>query len=348
MRRAAIAALALALCASCASAPEPKSPMTAKAARSAAPRAAPKVVITDDAPIAGIAPDPTPAQAGRFGAPAEADAEGRMKGIKRPRIASLDIDYEALPKLQTTETGEGPMLALHPDKVVIHGDMLGDVEIGSYSASTAGSYSTRNAPSCGTGNEGFLQARWSGIVSRSWRDDRVGVVAAEGLFDKSNCQAKPNRAGRVEAKAIVPGFMYAYRALASVDDMPRESLVIIMPYTVEVAISTGRSGELDALRATGYTRLTLPVERGSGMGFVAKMTPGSFDTWKRLKAGRSAVIETYSGTTTDQGQPFWPLLVGMEVTWQGDKRWATLQISLPEGAKKKSYAAFLQAAKADL
>ncbi len=344
MKGAAIIALLAVLSVACASASAP-------ARQTAAPPAAkpkPKGMIMGGEPIAGIAPDPRPAQNARFGTPAEADAEGRLKGIKRPRVASIEIDYEALPKLQTTESTEGPKLALYPDKVVIHGDMLGDVEIGSYLASTSGSYSTTNAPSCGPGHEGFLQARWSGIASRTWRDDRVGVLAAEGLFDRSDCEAKSSRAGRADAKAIVPGFMYAYRAVGTIDDMPRESLVVIMPRTSEIAVSAGPDREADALRASGYTRVTLPVERGSGAGFVAKMTPGSFDTWRRLKAARSAVIESDTSSLTSDGKPLWPLLVGVEVTWQGDRRWASLQISLPEGAKKKEYGAFLRAAKADL
>lgn len=348
MRASALLATVSVLCAACASSPEPARPKAPETATKEAHDAPPKARITGGEPIAGIAPDPTPRQNGRFGAPAEADADGRMKGIKRSRVALTEIDYEALPKLQPSEEGKGPTFRLDTDKIVIHGDLLGDVEIGSYFASTAGSYSTRNAPSCGIAYEGFLEARWSGIVSRSWRSDRVGVLAAEGLFDRKTCEAKPARAGSVDASAIVPGYIYAYRAVPAADLMPRESLVIIMPHTQEVALAAAPTAEADALRTSGYTRVTMPVERGSGTGFVAKMTPGSFGTWNRLKGGRSAVIESDTSTLQPDGKPLWPLLVGMEVTWQGDRRWATLQISLAEGAKKQEYAAFLRAAKADL
>jgi hypothetical protein len=336
-------AFACLLAIGCSASPEAR---TAKAPGSI-PTSKPVALVTDGGtPIAGIVPETTPASNARFGTPAEVGTNGRLKGIRRSRIAVTEIDYEALPILKPTESKSAPGVRLDPDKIVVQGDLLGEIEIGSFFASTAGYYQTSNAPRCGGTSEGFMEARWSGIVGRSWRDDRVGVLSATGLFDRRSCEATSARAGTVDAKAIVPGYVYAYRESAPSDVTPSESMVVILPHSAEVSLTAGPDrGE--ALRTSGYTRVTMPVERGSGRGFVARLSPESFDSWKRLRATRSAVKDSVVPQPGPNGEQVWPLLVGMEVTWEGDRRRATLQVSLADGAKKQAYAAFLRAAKVD-
>lgn len=313
----------------------------------AASTSAPFAVVSDGGtPIAGVVPETTPATNVRFGTPAEVGPNGKLKGIRRSRIAVTEIDYEALPILKPSESKTAPGLRLATDKIVVQGDLLGEIEIGSFFASTAGDYQTTNAPRCGGTSEGFMEAKWSGLIGRTWRDDRVAVLSATGLFDRRSCEATSARAGTVDAKAIVPGYVYAYRESAPSDVIPGESMVVILPHSAAVSITAGPDrGE--ALRTSGYTRVTMPVQRGSGRGFVARLWPESFDSWKRLRATRAAVRDSVAPQPAANGEQVWPLLVGMEVTWEGDRRRATLQVSLADGAKKQAYAAFLRAAKVD-
>ncbi len=288
---------------------------------------------------AGTPPTITP-RGGFFQAAPPADDERRLKGVRRGAVAVREIDYEALPILRPSEETAAPSVRLEPKRVVVRGDLLAEIQIGSFLASTGGPYSAGNAPGCGDLHEGFLQARWSGFAARTWRDDRMTVLSAEGLFDKRTCEASAARAGTVDAKAVVPGFVYAWREAAPADLMPGESLVVLLPFTTSVSVGMSPDRAADAVQGSGYTRVSLPVERGSGRAFVARLTPASFAAWKQLRATKQAAFEL------PQDREASPLLLGVDVSWEGDRRRATLQVSLAEGAEKekRAYAPFLKAA----
>lgn len=263
----------------------------------------------------------------------------RLPGVRRPPISLTDIDYEALPVLRKTEEETAPRLTLKSDALTLHGDLLAAVEIGSFEAATDSPFATSNAPRCGAGYEGAIIARWSGFEAKTWRDERLRVVSAEGLFDKATCEASARRAGRADAKAVVPGWVYAYRELAADDLMPGESVVVILPPADGVSLTMSPDATPEALRTGAYTRVRLPLSRGSGSGFVARITPSSIDAWQRLRTTRRPLEAPVPPSAEI------PLLVGVDVTWEGDQKSASLTVAVPEGADGKRYAAILQAAK---
>lgn len=267
--------------------------------------------------------------------------DGRLVGPRRPPVSTIEIDYESLPILKKTESTRAPKVILGKDQVTVHGDLFAEVELGSFVAATDGPYLTVNAPACGPTESGSVAARWSGFEARSWRREEIRVLSAEGLFDKSTCEAHALRAGSVAAKAIVPGFVYAYREWAADDVMPGESLVVILPPADGLSITMSPDRSREASRTGSYTRVTLPVTRGSGRGFVAQLTPDSLETWRLLRLLSRTVSPRPDIVPKEAAIP---LLLGVETTWEADERRAVLTLALPEGAEPKRYAALLSAA----
>jgi len=123
--------------------------------------------------------------------------------------------------------------------------------------------------------------------------------------------------------------------------MPGESLVVILPPAEWVALTMSPDAAAEAMRVGAYTRVALPLGRGSGSGFVARITPSSVAAWKRLRSTRRPLVDPL---TPSQDVP---LLVGVDAMWEGDDKRATLTVAVPEGAVAKHYAPILKAAKLD-
>ncbi len=249
-----------------------------------------------------------------------------LGGKSRPSFRVREFDYESLPILQLDENAKGSSLKVDEKGVFIRADLFAEIDLGGFTLFTGAPFPASGMPPCGPKEEGVIEARWSGFSARSWRDDRMEVHAAEGLYDKATCEATSSRAGSVTAHAIIPGYVYAYRKRAAADAMPGESLVILLPRAPDSSVTALPTRGQEYIHTGAFSRVTLPISAGSGMGFLARLAPSDIDLWQRLYRTRAPVRSSHE-VGGDPTAPVEPLYVGVEVAWEGDRRRGTLQLA---------------------
>ncbi|NUO47367.1 MAG: hypothetical protein HOV80_00775 [Polyangiaceae bacterium] len=131
-------------------------------------------------------------------------------------------------------------------------------------------------------------ARFRGIRRTSWTEDHLSYVDFTGRLSRPG-NAKPlcvfelEASRSLEAKAVVPGLIYAGRGP---DDrgQGRERLVLVMPDTIWVAASPHLPGGGVTFDGT-FTVVELPVERTAAASVVAQIPEASMETWNAWRTG---------------------------------------------------------------
>jgi hypothetical protein len=215
----------------------------------------------------------------------------------------------------------------------------GTAQVG-FSAFTGGSFGEGAVPACGRDEVGQRLAVWNGFAPAGWTDDGMDVEMEEGDFDLATCKGTPVHSLRGRAAAIVPGYVYALRTRdEGDDDEVRESVVVFLPRGDLVAAGGDPATPLSTANTGPFTRLTLPLEPGTGSAASVRLSPGALAMWTRLRRVGGA------GTYADGSAIAEELLLGVDVAWQGRARLGTMSFALPKAKDRKAYAALLAAAK---
>lgn len=219
-----------------------------------------------------------------------ATAREPLKAAMRPDVTkSFPLDYASLPYLIATplsaeDSSAGVAMvrsANGAEQARVGNDLLAEIELGSLrvftseplvEASSDSKDPARNpkgdsVPDCTT-RPGTSPIKWEGFALGTWSDRFIDYVRYEGTYDYERCKAKPTRAARVRATALIPGVAYAFRTCVpvcgSVPDAPtsEEQLVIIGPPSKWVG-STAPLTKMQTEPHVGlFTRLIVPLKRG--------------------------------------------------------------------------------------
>ena len=286
-----VAAAALLLLLGCGGAAAPRtasSPRRAGPAASAAkPSAAAPVVDPEDALIGMLEKDPGGV------------LREQIVGPQRTQVMPVPLRIADLPVLR----GVGPMLdpkmaptslrdvpaptdlVLHPPAqrsydwdpsfrpVVVSavGFTLAELHIGPWVGGTGGDYRKDGGVEVPCGNKdpfgAVVPARWEGLlVSEAGGLKTAQYALVDGWFDRVSCRASSVRRTSTAVKAIVPDLVYGFRSCGS-SCSEEESLTLILP--TARAIVTSKSDGVPRAAPTGFTRVNLPVRRGSAESMIA-------------------------------------------------------------------------------
>jgi hypothetical protein len=282
----------------------------------------------------------------------------RLAGAERAASTSLRFDVDALPVAEWDEPRRGAGFVLHKTKdgwnLWVSTTLFAEVIVAtgathlegaarvSFTAFTGGrNFGVGVPPVCGTDTLGSRLAFWSGFAPAKWTDAGVDVEMEDGDFDLATCTATPKRSLFGRAGAIVPGYLYALR-VRDEDTAGRssESLVVYMPRGALVSTTVDPTTPLNASNTGPFTRLTLPLERGTAGAASVRVSPASLSLWSRLRRAGGFVP-----SFDDPTPPHDDLLLGVDVAWQGDARVGTVTFAPPPGRDARPYSKLLAAAK---
>lgn len=235
----------------------------------------------------------------------------RLTAPTRPKtIADLNIDYAALPMLESMPVPAntlGPSLGraadgtFHPNSP---NNSITLLQVGSVAPVYIVGGNDKDPPyvthpervpqMCSGGGGTGVRATWMTFTSSSKLPDSLSVTRYEGTFDGGLCTAKPERAWKVTAHALVPSTVYAYRsrgtipaatngAVATTNAQPAsttppptpaptgtqmgERLEIIGPRSIWVGTDAPTELQNQKLQEP-FARLVVPVQRGSSASAV--------------------------------------------------------------------------------
>jgi hypothetical protein len=211
-----------------------------------------------------------------------------------------------------------------------------------FSGYTAGSFGAGNPPDCGPGHTGRRLTVWGGLAPAGWTDDGVDVEMEQGDYELASCSGVPKRGLRGRAMAVVRGYVYALRVREEPDDDGEadESLLVFLPRGALVSASADPETPVATSNTGTFTRLTLPLARGTAGTASVRVSPASLRLWQRLRRGNAgaSAFEDPAHVNDD-------LLVGVDVAWQGDVRFGSVTFALPRTAERRAFAGVLAAAR---
>lgn len=209
---------------------------------------------------------------------------------KRPQeLASFVFDHASLPAIPFAA---GPpddsgafRIQTRPDNgysIRIVGDLIADIQLGSFRGFTLGLggsakqlptsvFHSSEAP-CGL-SEQIEHYSWDALKQTGWSDAVVDYFVFDGTFDYRACTATVDYATEVQARAIVPGLVYAYRRCNGdqnrCDDPERswEQVSLIAPPASWVASSVAPAEQAKP-RVGAFTHVTVPLLRGSSASIL--------------------------------------------------------------------------------
>ncbi|MFO0612341.1 MAG: hypothetical protein U0414_07130 [Polyangiaceae bacterium] len=252
----------------------------------------------------------------------------RLTAPTRPKaIADVNIDYAGLPLIEKVPLAAGalgPSLGRSPDGMFhpnAPNNSITLLQVGAVAPIyiVGGNekdppYVTHpeRIPQMCNGGGGPVRAAWMTFVSSEKMPDSLVITRFEGTFDAAACVAKPERSYKVQARAIVPSTVYAYRARggpntavpptaapptgqatqpasATPPETPvrgnplDERLEIIGPRSIWVGTDAPTELQNQKLQEP-FARLVVPVQRGSSASAVLDVASDD------LKAFRGSVL----------------------------------------------------------
>jgi hypothetical protein len=122
-------------------------------------------------------------------------------------------------------------------------------------------------------------AHWEGPKKT---DKGLTYTFVDGWFDTSTCRFKIEREESVALREIVPGLLYGFRSCAPGKDGKAPStcqdashLTLVFPRSVAVATTR----EATPARPNGFSRVTMPLRRGTGESMSAEIADHDLRKW---------------------------------------------------------------------
>lgn len=246
----------------------------------------------------------------------------RLTAPKRPKaIADVNIDYASLPMIESMAIPAGtlgPSLQ-REDNGVFHPNSPKNsitlLQVGSVAPIYIVGGNEKDPPyvthperipqMCNGGGGTGVRTAWMTFSSSEKLPESLTITRYEGTFDAVTCTAKPERAWKVHAHALVPSTVYAYRSRGSIaatatppsaqpastttaGPLPTSSglgerLEVIGPRSIWVGSDAPTELQNQKLQEP-FARLVVPVQRGSSAS--AGIAVASDD----LKAFRGSVL----------------------------------------------------------
>lgn len=244
----------------------------------------------------------------------------RLTAPKRPKaIADVNIDYASLPMIESMPVPAGtlgPSLGraadgtFHPNSP---NNSITLLQVGSVPPVYIVGGNDKDPPyvthperipqMCNGGGGASVRTAWMTFTSSAKLPESLSITRYEGTFDAVACTAKPERAWKVQARALVPSTVYAYRSRGAVaatataaqpvsattggaaptSSKSEERLEIIGPRAIWVGSDAPTELQNQKLQEP-FARLVVPVQRGSSAS--AGIAVASDD----LKAFRGSVL----------------------------------------------------------
>ncbi len=131
---------------------------------------------------------------------------------------------------------------------------------------------SRGRVPCGGEVQDEIGTSWQGFDKRTRNASALDYVVYHGQLDRGSCRAAATHQARVRALAVVPGVVYGFRRA----EADRETLVLIGPSSSWVGSSAPALEDQIAAHVGTFSRLEVPVRRGSSASAMMQITRGDF------------------------------------------------------------------------
>lgn len=129
-----------------------------------------------------------------------------------------------------------------------------------------------------------------GFLLSTRTPDRAEVLTAMGVLDHAACRFEAGREARVVAPAIVPGVLYAVRECTSGcrltpgNEKRKEAITLFGPPAIWITSNHPDAAELTRQRVGPFSRLSVPVLRGSSTSAAFTVEPAALLAFQRQTA----------------------------------------------------------------
>lgn len=131
---------------------------------------------------------------------------------------------------------------------------------------------SRGRVPCGGDVQDAIGTSWQGFDKKTRNASALDYVVYHGQLDRGSCRAAATHQARVRALAVVPGVVYGFRRA----EADRETLVLIGPSSSWVGSSAPALEDQIAAHVGTFSRLEVPVRRGSSASAMMQITRGDF------------------------------------------------------------------------
>lgn len=304
-------------------------------------------------PVAAAPVTPSPASPAEVEPPPEAEPGPRPDGAAvkiSPRAAmptpqapivlrSTPFDYAELPLLSesTPVRSKGAphyQLASQADsfQLAMSGSLAAELTAADFrtfthglSSSEAPTVPSRGRVPCGGEVQDEIGTSWQGFDKKTRSAALLDYVVYHGQLDRGSCRATATHQARVRALAVVPGVVYGFRRAEG----DGETLVLIGPSSSWVGSSAPALEDQIAAHVGTFSRLEVPVRRGSSASAMMQITRGDF-----LDLAHKVGVDTKS-SLDGMLLGVWRVAVTVDVVWPASEAAPSVVVTLGSVAPPK-------------